>query len=86
MYKVISIAAIVLFSVFCEQPSHASTWQICRDWVIDALGVVCKGTGTTTQAAGGLIFFKKLRQNAWQFHSTTAKYPFDIVLPGPGLE
>ncbi|MBI2785264.1 MAG: hypothetical protein HYX60_02705 [Legionella longbeachae] len=75
----------ILFSLINMQNSYASNYRVCMKWVIGALGVECESKLDNT-SVGSLIFFEKIADETWQYHSTNDKYPFETILPGPGLE
>lgn len=85
MSRLMLMTIWILFNLINLQNSYANNYRFCNKWAIDAIGVQCESQSNNT-TAGSLIFFKKSLIETWLYHSTNEKYPFEIVLPGPGLE
>lgn len=75
---------IPAFSLCCLNIAHASSYDTCLKWVIDGIGVHCNSRPGTD--VGAILFFKKMHDSEWRYQSANTRYPYELVLNGPGLQ
>lgn len=85
MNKLIRMMIWMACSFIGIQNCTASNYKFCMKWALGAIGVECQSK-FNVESPGSILLFKKIAAHAWQYHSAYEKYPFEIILEGPGLE